>query len=83
MGASSTETDKAALLRMVVGESIQYLILRIWDDRFAAFYKAGFETDHCIAVAQHQIYDDDWPFAFIGHNYDAVMRWAIESDSKE
>lgn len=83
MGLSSTTTDKAILLRMVAGESINYLILKIWDGRFAAFYKVGFDTDHCTAVAQHQIYDDDWPFAFIDHNYDAVMQWAIEADSEE
>jgi hypothetical protein len=59
------------------------MILRIWDGRFAAFYKNGFETEHCTAVAQHQIYDAGWPFAFIGDSCDAVMRWAIKADGEE
>jgi hypothetical protein len=83
MATPSTATDKAALLCMVVGESFHYMILRIWDGRFAAFYKSGFETEHCTAVAQHQIYDAGWPFAFIGDSCDAVMQWAIEADSEE
>jgi hypothetical protein len=80
MSSSSSPDDKIELLRMVVGESFHYLILHIWDGRFAAFYKTGFEIDHCTAVANHQIDDDGWPFAFIGDSRETVLQWAIEAD---
>lgn len=83
MATPSTQTDKAALLSMVVGESLYYMILQIWDGRFAAFYKSGFETEHCTAVAQHQIHGDGWPFAFIGHRCDAVLHWAMAADNED
>ena len=83
MATPSTQTDKAALLSMVVVESLHYMVLQIWDGRFAAFYKSRFDTEHCTAVAQHQIHADGWPFAFIGHRCDAVMQWAMAADNDD
>ena len=59
MATPSTQTDKAALLSMVVVESLHYMVLQIWDGRFAAFYKSGFDTEHCTAVAQHGVVSEN------------------------
>lgn len=75
MSISSEPHHKEAFLRMVCGHSGPYFLLHIWDGRYAAFWAAGFDIEHCIAVAEHMTHEEHgstWPFAFISANKEEV-----------
>jgi hypothetical protein len=56
-----------------------WMLLQIWDGRYAAFWKAGFEGGHCIAVAEHKM-NDGWPFAFVNNDKQAVIDFINASE---
>ena len=80
MGYASQLVHKEAVLRMKCGETSSWMLLQIWDGRYAAFWKAGFDGGHCIAAAKHQINDDGWPFAFVSEDKQAVIDFINASE---
>jgi len=82
MGRSSEQHHKEAFLQMVEKKSSHYFLLKIWDGRYAAFWGQGFETDHCIAVAEHYIDESGSPFAFLSANLDEVREFINREEIK-
>lgn len=75
MSCSSERHHQESLLAMVQKKSTHYLLLKIWDGRYAAFWEQGFEGEHCIAVAEHCIDESGSPFAFTSINFDEVREF--------
>ena len=73
MGNESTKQHRKIFSSMVICESTSYYLLHIWDGRYAAFWAQGFEGDHCISVAEHDIHEKTgMPFAFLSKNINEV-----------
>jgi hypothetical protein len=80
MGRSSTADEKAKFLKMVVSKTDSFYLLKIWDGRYAAFWYAGFDAEHCSAVAAHEIWETGWPFAFVHKDKKVVLAYIAESE---
>lgn len=84
MARGSTPAEQAAFLRMVVSKTESYHLLKIWDGRYAAFWSAGYEIEHCSAVAAHKIDPKTaWPFAFVHTDKATVLAYIAASERGE
>lgn len=84
MARGSTTAEKAAFLSMVVAKTEWYHLLKIWDGRYAAFWSAGYEIEHCSAVAAHEIWQETgWPFAFVHTDKATVLAYIAASERGE
>ncbi|MNZ43151.1 hypothetical protein D3C78_607480 [compost metagenome] len=82
MANESSQEDRAAVLRMIrAGHGPFYWLLELPDGRWAAFWKQGFEIDHCTALANGEFHGD-WPCAYISDNRYDVESW-IEDEREE
>ena len=82
MGMESTQQERAEVLRMVRAEhGPHWWLLELPDGRWAAFWKQGFETDNCRAIAAGEFHGN-WPCAYISDNRYDVESW-IEEDRDE
>ena len=75
MGRTSTPDHKDALLRLACGEYGLWLLLRLPDGKYGAFWKQGFDTDQCIAVAEGRYAD---ALAFIDSSREKVEQYMTE-----
>ncbi|MCI7974602.1 hypothetical protein ACT4YP_20890 (plasmid) [Acinetobacter baumannii] len=87
MSRSSTPEEQKALLRMVCGRPTNWegdiprkdwLILKLPDGQFGAFWQQGLEIEHCSAVVS----GDYSACAFIGPTKQSVLEYIRESDEK-
>lgn len=75
MANESSPQDRAIVLRMVRAEHGPFWwLLELPDGRWAAFWKQGFEIDHCTALAAAEC-QGDWPCAYISDNRYDVESW--------
>lgn len=82
MANESSPQDRAIVLRMVRAEHGPFWwLLELPDGRWAAFWKQGFEIDHCTALAAAE-FQGDWPCAYISDNRDDVESWIEDEREK-
>lgn len=81
MARGSTPAEQAAFLRMVVLKTESFYLLKLWDGRYAAFWYAGFQIEHCSAVAAHEIdLETGWPFAFVHTDKATVLAYIAAAE---
>ena len=76
MGREATDEHKRELLKLVCGKSGPWMLLRLPNGMYGAFWYQGFETDHCIAVAEGRYLD---ALPLIAESRDLVEKYMAEN----